>query len=165
MRQWFLIAAGLMLLSARPLFAASVSASMDVRAMVIGNCRVSVTDLSFGDYDPLGSHSQASLDASATLNLICTKDLAVVVSLDEGRHSTSARSGRQLELGTYRLDYQLYRDSARQAIWADGEFGERVAGTGLISSPVEVTVFGRIPGGQVVPAGAYTDVVTAKVDF
>ncbi len=165
MRQWFFIVASLLALSAPSLFAASITASMDVSATVTGNCRVSVTNLSFGDYDPLGAHTLSSLDASATLDLLCTKDLAVVVSLDQGQHPASTRSVRQLEMGTNHLDYQLYRDPARQAIWAEGEFGERVAGTGLVSSPVAVTVFGRIPGGQVVPAGAYTDVVTARVDF
>ena len=66
--------------------------------------------------------------------------------------------------GTEVLQYQIYRDAARSQIWSQGSDSFRLVTNG-VSSPNQLTVFGRIPPRQEVEPGAYTDVLTATVDF
>ena len=62
------------------------------------------------------------------------------------------------------LNYQLYRDSARQQIWGDtpGTDTETGVGSGLTT---DRTVFGAVPAAQVVPAGDYTDTITVRIYY
>ena len=69
--------------------------------------------------------------------------------------------------GSEPLNYNLYRDAARTAIWGDG-----TGGTQVYSDPrtprnqnVTLTVYGRIPAGQDVSVGTYTNTVTATINF
>jgi len=63
------------------------------------------------------------------------------------------------------LAYNLYLDSTRLTIWGDG-----TGGTGTFSgmgtgSDVGTTVYGRIPAGQNVAVGTYSDLITVTVTF
>lgn len=147
-------------LSAR---AESMGVTINVGAVVVGNCRIAVNDISFGAYDPLGSNASASLDTTSLLSILCTKDALATIALDGGANADA--SGRQMALGSYRLDYDLFRDGEHRARWSEGDLAVRVMGTGSLSQAYDLIVYGRIPSGQVIPAGTYSDVVTARVDF
>ncbi len=148
-----------------PARAENVDATISVGALVVDNCQVTVSDVSFGAYDPLGSNASAGLDTASRLSLMCTKDVIATVGLDEGLNADSGAGGRQMALADFRLTYGLFRDGERRQRWSDGEFAVRLIGTGDLSRPQDLVVYGRIPPGQVVPAGTYSDVVTARVDF
>jgi spore coat protein U-like protein len=63
------------------------------------------------------------------------------------------------------LRFNLYRDSARQEIWGDGTGNTFVVtgtGTGNI---ISFTVYGRIPGGQRIPAELYSDQINVIVEW
>jgi spore coat protein U-like protein len=150
--------------SARAEGARTASASLEVSAVVMPNCRLSVTPLGFGSYDPLGANNQNNLDATATVVITCTRDSRASVDMDYGRNAPSGAQSRFLTLGTERLNYDLFRDAARSQLWASGADSLSVVAQG-IRSPVSVIVYGRIPPGQEVAAGTYNDVVTATVDF
>jgi spore coat protein U-like protein len=65
--------------------------------------------------------------------------------------------------GSQNLSYELYRDASRSSRWERGNvLALRAEG---VFTPTAFAVYGRIPAGQVVPAGAYSDTVTATVDF
>lgn len=147
-----------LLLSARIANAATTSAQIQVSVQVIANCRIVVTDLAFGAYDPLVQHSTQALDGSANVQVLCTKNLRATVLMDE-----SGIASRAMHSGPDSLSYAIFSDASRTNAWGTGANAIQITGTG--SSPQELTVFGRIPAGQVIPAGWYTDAVTATVDF
>ncbi|QDE97758.1 spore coat protein [Myxococcus xanthus] len=69
--------------------------------------------------------------------------------------------------GAPRLQYNLYLDATRLIIWGNGAGGTGRYGPVLPVFGVEVTVpiFGRIPAGQAIPAGAYSDTLVMTVTF
>ena len=61
------------------------------------------------------------------------------------------------------LTYQIYRNSVRNAVWGQGQNALQVQL--LQPQSGEVSVYGRIPGGQSVPGGAYVDIVNITLTF
>ena len=141
------------------------TAKMDVTALVVSNCRMTLTPLSFGSYDPLGANATQELDATATLSLTCTRDSIATIAIDRGLNPTGGSLTRRLASGTQRLDYEIYRDAARTETWSAGTNAVRYVSAAGISATSELMVYGRIPSGQDVASGNYNDVVTATVDF
>lgn len=156
-----ILAAALMCGSASA-WAGSTMTFLQVSVTVVPNCRVSVTDLAFGNYDPLLANIEQPLDGSAQLQMVCTKNSQATVMFDAGRNGVA--SSRVMTMGTERVSYDLFRDSARTQRWGDGTDAIHVVGTGN-PNPLQFTVFGRVPPGQEVGAGSYSDIVTATVDF
>jgi spore coat protein U-like protein len=150
-----------------PAFAGSSPTTFTVKAKVDANCTISATDLDFGSYDPLVANKTVSapLDAQTSVAVLCTKGSSpVTVGLNTGTHAT-----RFMSNGTDSLQYELYSDVAGGTVWGNsggalvtwGAFGSIASqGTG-----VSRTVYGRIPGGQDVSVGSYTDTITATVNF
>lgn len=160
MRSKTAIAAGLLgLLLTGSARAATNSAQVQVSVRVVPNCRITVTDLSFGSYDPLVEHASRNLDGTALVRVTCTKNERASVLMEE-------RGGplRTLRSGSNELAYGIYSDSSRTSVWGTGGNAVQLSFEDG-SDPRELTVYGRIPPGQVVPAGMYLDSVTATVDF
>lgn len=162
-----LAAAAALLLLARSAVAASKSTTFAVSSSVNANCTIAATDLDFGAYDPLVANKTAALDVNTSVTVLCTKgSTGVTVGLNLGTHA--AAGSRFLSNGTDSLQYELYSDSAGGTVWAN-------SGAGLVSWPVfgpigtgagvAKTVFGRIPAGQDVSIGSYSDTITATVNF
>jgi len=67
--------------------------------------------------------------------------------------------------GSNTLEYNLYTDAGRTTVWGDGTASSvTAAGTGS-GAQQSLTVYGRIPASQSVPAGSYSDTVTATINF
>lgn len=137
---------------------------MEVTATVVANCRLVVPPLSFGTYDPLDGHSVQPADASTVITVTCTRSTGASVAFDFGMNSLSGADRAMNGAGTDRLRYEIYRDAARSLVWSRGADAVQVVSRG-ISSAEQLTVFGRIPPRQEVAPGAYTDLLTATVDF
>ncbi|MEA2329263.1 MAG: hypothetical protein QOE68_4222, partial [Thermoanaerobaculia bacterium] len=131
-------------------------------ATVSPDCTIAVSDLSFGQYDPLGEHSVRELDGSADMTMLCTRSARATIMLDWGR--TPVGADRGMAFGLRRVVYQLYRDSSRTQVWGSGAEGLQFLSLG-VQSPQQFSVYARIPPGQEVASGTYTDVVMATVDF
>jgi spore coat protein U-like protein len=142
----------------------SIGGRMDVSANVVANCRLIVPPLSFGTYDPLLTHAAQPSDASAVLTVTCTRNTGAALSFDAGQHG-AVRGARSMSgPGVDGLHYDIYRDPAHSQSWGQGSDAVRLISKG-INQPQQLTVFGRIPPQQEVEPGAYTDVLTAAVDF
>lgn len=142
----------------------SIGTRMEVSANVIANCHLVVPPLSFGTYDPLVAQATQSADASVSVTVICTRNTTASVSFDLGLHSANGSDRGMSGPGADVLHYQIYRDAGRSQIWSQGSEAMRIVTHGVLT-PDELTVFGRIPPRQEVGPGAYTDVLTATVDF
>jgi spore coat protein U-like protein len=143
--------------------AASNSAPLAVSADVVSNCVIATSNLAFGPYDPLAQNSSQELDGSAEVTMRCTRSTSAALSLDAGRNFFGAT--RTLTGTGQHVSYQLFRDADRTQEWRGGI----AAGMQFVSEGIhkaqQVTLYGRIPPGQEVVSGMYTDVVTATVDF
>lgn len=142
--------------------AGTATATMPVSATVLSLCAVVATPMLFGNYS---ASSSSATDASATLLVTCTPLEDYDVALDRGSDPTATVANRVMKFLTNDLHYNLYTSGARTTIWGDGTLGTSVVsgnGTGLVST---LTVYGRIPTGQYVAPGLYTDLITVTLTF
>lgn len=147
--------------------AATQTANLSVTANVSATCSISTTALAFGTYDPVGTHASAPLDAAGGVIVTCTNGALTTVTLGQGAHagtgSTDVLPLRRMQSGSNYLAYTLYQDASRTTVWGNTLItGLGHTGTGTATT---LSVYGRIPGGQNVASGAYTDTVVATVTF
>lgn len=146
--------------------AGSSTGTLTVQASVSQNCTVSSPTLNFGAYDPVTTNLTAPLDQNATITLTCTKG-ATGVTLGFGASPNTANCAvlaRCMKNGSDYLDYEIYSDSPGGTIWTT-PIAEDYTGKS-VSSPLDITVYGEIPGGQDAAAGAsYADSLVATVNF
>jgi spore coat protein U-like protein len=126
----------------------------------VPTCIIGAGTLAFGNYDPAGANAAAPLDASGTFQVACTRNASYTVGLGAG--SFAAGAARRMANGTARLGYELYADAARTAVWSGTA---TTGGTAASIAPIALTVYGRVPAGQTVPAGAYADTVQSTINF
>ena len=159
MRSSFNWVFALCLLCATAAHAATLSSPVEVSTTVVTNCQIQVSDLAFGSYDPLGTHASQQLDGAAAVQVLCTKSASASVQIDAGQSGTRTLNG-----GADRVTYQLYRDANRTRAWSGASSNVRLVSTSA-REPQQFTVYARIPAGQRVASGRYTDVVRATVYF
>ena len=126
-------------------------------------CTISTTTLAFGSYNVFAT---TPLDSTGTVTYRCTPiGLLIQISLDRGGAPTF--NPRRMLRGAEPLNYNLYRDAARTTIWGDGTGGTQIYSVIVTppARPVDVPIYGRIPVGQDVTAGPYTNTITATINF
>jgi spore coat protein U-like protein len=116
--------------------AASSTGPLDISATVSNDCTISAGTLNFGTYDTLAASPD---DDTGTVTITCTS-------------------------GTNFLNYEIYQDAGRTIVWGSVASGQHQNTTGT-GAAQNFTAYGRIPALQNVPAGSYTDTVTATVNF
>jgi spore coat protein U-like protein len=172
-RQYYLsaIAAGTLALAASPLFAASSpSVGLSITASVTGKCIVSSTSaVAFGAYDPVTTNAStgADLDGTGSVGIKCTPGDGVSISLDSGANASGNQRRMQGPSSSAFMNYSLYTDSARTTAWGNGSNGASVQTITASTSSSErtFTVYGRVPKGQDVNVGSFSDTVQATVNF
>jgi spore coat protein U-like protein len=140
--------------------AATASADLSVSATVTTNCTINTGPLAFGNYDPVGMNATKALEATGRVTVACTKGTSPKIALG------ATNGKRQLKGGTGNnelLEYELYQDSNRSVVWSDTN--QLTAGAAGSKNARDFNVYGRIPSGQDVGAGAYADTVVATVNF
>jgi spore coat protein U-like protein len=125
-------------------------------------CTVSATAVNFGAYMVF---STAPTDGTGTVSLRCGKDKDISISLDRGGAPSFA--ARRLTKGAETLGYNLYRDAARTIVWGDGSGGTQtyVNANPPDNQTVDVPIYGRIPAGQDVSVGTYTNTIAVTINF
>ena len=152
-----LLAAFALVAVAQPARSGTDTDVLAVTATVISACSLSGGALSFGSYT---SGQTANADVDGTINYVnCSGTLTF--ALDGG--TSGNINARQMSSGVSRLNYQIYRDPTRSAVWGTGANAQ--SQILLETRNGSITVYGRIPGGQVVPAGTYTDTVNITLTF
>ena len=124
-------------------------------------CTVTTAGVIFGTYSVF---SATALVSTGIISLSCApNDKNVTVTLSTGSSLTYV-SRRLSGPGANVLNYNLFMDSAYTQTWGDG-----TGGTSFYSNfkpfSVDLTVYGRIPAGQDVQAGAYSDTIVITVNF
>lgn len=129
-------------------------------------CTITTVGVAFGLYDVFSSAPPYS---AGNVTIRCLGLGAGIdpinVALSAGG-SGSFQSRRLLhESGTDRMSYNLYLDAGHTQIWGDGTGGTLKYASISNSRAVTVTIFGRIPPGQDVSAGTYSDTIVAIINF
>lgn len=134
-----------------------------VRPAEAAQCTISTTPIVFGTYNVFMT---APTDSTGTVIYNCNgggKNILITMS----RGASPTFVPRRMASGPEDLGYNLFRDAARTTVW-----GDATAGTSAYfdadppnRTDIVVTVFGRIPAGQDVRAGAYSDTVSIEINF
>ncbi|HZA53948.1 MAG TPA: spore coat U domain-containing protein [Candidatus Udaeobacter sp.] len=174
-RQLYLsaLAAGTLAMAATPLFAASSpSVGLSITASVAAKCIVSSTSaVAFGAYDPVVTNAAggADLDGTGTVGIKCSPGNGSSISLDSGANASGNQRRMQGPAGTSSafLNYDLYSDAARTTAWGNGSNGASALTITASSNASErpFTVYGRVPKGQDVNVGSFSDTVQVTVNF
>jgi spore coat protein U-like protein len=132
-------------------------------AFAQASCTISATSVNFGSYNVFNG---TALNSTGRITYRCNASAAnVSISLSKGASSTY--NPRTLRKGAEPLNYNLYRNAARTNIWGDGTGGTSVytRADPPNNSNVNVTIYGRIPAGQDVSAGSFSDTIAATINF
>ena len=142
----------------------SATATIAVSATVRRNCTITTTPLAFGTYDPVVANATTPLDATSTVTIACTMGTPATIGLDDG--SNAVASQRRLTNGSSAyMNYQMFLDSTHATVWGNESANQLDAGTAPSKEPRAFPVYGRIPSGQDVPIGPFSDAVVATVNF
>lgn len=149
------------LLTAAPLcIGAQVTTSFTATADVVRGCAIATTDMNFGTYPALAT--APTLAATSTITITCELADTYTIGLDDGGNASGTqRRMARVSLPVSYLNYGLYQDAAQTQVWRDtGPTRVNAVGSGF---PQAYTVYGQLPGAQVVPLGGYADTVTVVV--
>lgn len=137
----------------------SITFPFTASATVPASCVITLaSDLAFGSVPGLITSNN---DQTTSFNFTCTGRTPWSVGLGNGLNPTgSTRRMRQGATANY-VQYELYTDSGRSTRW---DTANVVTGTGSGSSQ-PLTIYGRVPFGQAVPAGDYSDTVTITITY
>lgn len=141
---------------------ASSAFAFSVTATVPPSCVFSATtDLDFGSQP--GAITSVR-DNTSTITMACRNRTAWNLGLDNGLNFGSGTRRMQWGATGNYVSYQLYRDSQRSAAWGE-TIGTNTATGSSTGSAQTLTVYGRVPAPQNVPAGDYKDTVKVTVTY
>lgn len=155
----------MMAMSAGFALAHSSSATLAVAAAVAPDCMVeSPSALNFGIYDPAVQRADGHVDVTAdALWISCTKGAAgVAIALDEGGHRAGNRRAMVADGAGGAIYYEVYTSATHSTVWNQVN---TIAYVPAHRGAQRIALYGRIPGGQAVRPGRYTDTLLALVNF
>ncbi|HEX9180964.1 MAG TPA: spore coat U domain-containing protein [Burkholderiales bacterium] len=121
-------------------------------------CGADVTPLNFGSYDVF---APMALRSTATITLTCDEAPPPNVTVGLGPSSNSSVVIPRLlrnNGGLGDLQYNVFTDPALGQVWGNGIAGGATVTVRVFRNrPAVLTVYGAIPAGQDVGAGAYRD--------
>ena len=148
--------------AARPRFSRAAGVSFAVLLAIasqqtLAACNLNVQGVIFGSYDVFNAQS---VESTGNVAVTCDVSTPYSIALTPGSGNFASRT---LTSGANTLAYNLYADPARSSVWGDGTAGT-VTVSGSATS-ANHTVYGRIPAGQNVFAGSYSDLITVTLTF
>ena len=128
------------------------------------NCSVTTVGVAFGFYDVFSSTPLTSA-GSVTIRCVGLGRGIEPVSVSLSTGGSGSFQPRTLFRGSDRMSYNLYLDASHTQIWGDGTGGTLNHVSVPNNRPVTLTIFGRIPPGQDVSAGTYSDTIVTTINF
>lgn len=126
--------------------------------------QVSATAMSFGNYN---AAAPGAATANSTITVSCVdagRELpSFTVALSTGGSGTY--SPRQLLSGLNTLAYNIFTTGGFTTVWGNGTGGSVIVSDNGTVNSVSFTAYGRVPAGQYVAAGSYTDTITVTVTY
>jgi len=132
-------------------------------------CNVSVGNVAFGIYDVF---SGSGLASTSSFTITCERTLLIPSERNLNFNmelSGNASTFREMSSGGHRLKYNLYANSNHTTPWGNGAYARAGALTFSLANlgpeSVIYTVYGLVPGNQMVAAGVYGDTINVTVNF
>ncbi|MEO8071060.1 MAG: spore coat U domain-containing protein [Acidobacteriota bacterium] len=129
-------------------------------------CLVETKAIVFPLYDV---YATTPIDAVGTLSYKCTSDQVGVTTTFRIAIDPSPEGGftRRMRRVTEALDYDLFLDPMRTMIWGNGAKGTfaYVGTCCAVGKYTTASIYARIPPGQDVSAGKYSDVLLVNFEF
>ena len=128
-------------------------------------CRVATTGLDFGEYDVFAPMPR---DSAGTVTVACDRnpptDIVISIGPSPASGGFNPRRMRHTVLPD-RLEYNLFISPSMGTAWGDGSAGTSTVRLRKVNRnrPATATIYGRIPPGQNVSVGAYSDSVTVTI--
>lgn len=125
-------------------------------------CSISVSGVPFGAYDTL---SPSAVITAAQIEIDCQKgNQQPEVALGTG--AAGSYAPREMGGPPDVLQYNLFTNATYTTVWGDGRGGTSTVWPAEVrNKSFRATIYGRIPGGQNVHAGSYSDTVFITVNF
>lgn len=149
---------GTSVLIATPAFAVN-SDTFGVSLTIEHECTITAGDLTF----PTTGMIDHDVDMTASINVLCTDESPYAIGLSAGGNAGGDTDERKLlGPGGRTVEYQLYTANDFGTIWGN-DMGVDTVDDASADESNDFTIYGRVHTGQNVPAGVYTDTVTATV--
>jgi spore coat protein U-like protein len=142
-----------------PALAGTATSTLSVRVVVQPTCTVAGATLDFGSYT---SGQTGDLNGFTQIAYSNCPAGQLRFQLDGGTNGTTTAHKMSNGSGSL-LSYGIFRDSARTQNFGQGTDSKLV--TQAVPGSGNVSIYGRIPAAQGVPAGIYTDTVVVTLDF
>jgi spore coat protein U-like protein len=142
---------------------ATSTATLTFPVQVTVNSSCIINSASTMDFGAVGVFT-VNQDSTSTIAVQCTNSTPYDIGLNEGTGSGATVAVRKMTSGSNTINYSLYTDTTRTAVWGNsiGSNTQHAVGNGAAQN---YTVFGRVPV-QAMPApGAYTDTITVTVTY
>jgi spore coat protein U-like protein len=132
------------------------------QAVNLPTCTLSSVSVEFGTYIPAGGNADSV--GSLTFRMTGSSN-PIAIRLGAGNSNSFSPRSMTGQIG--QLAYNLYLDAARTSVWGDGGGGSSYYQNGgpPTDTDVRVPVYGRIPGGQSVAPGTYSDTILISLDY
>lgn len=143
--------------------AETISNAIGVTANLLPSCSVEAGSLVFG-YTGVADEV-----AGQNLYVSCSGDLPVTLAVDSGQNVPPVVGATQFAMnnGANLLNYELYTDSSLSAASQVGAFQAwtptLIALPSIVVGQYYTVLHGRIPAGQTVAGGTYSDVLTITI--
>lgn len=148
---------------AAPGWAATATTTFGVTGTVVPTCSIAAVPLSFGATIPNPINS--NVDAQSAVTATCSSGAAYTIGLSTGGGAGATFATRRMTSGPNQLQYTLYADAGRTTIWGNGTAGSILSNNAGTGTAQAIPVYGRIPSGQNVPTGTYSDTITVTITF
>lgn len=146
--------------------AATATASFQAKIVITESCAFSTTGAADVDFGTKARSAAGNEDDNGTLVVNCTTGTPYNIGLSAGAFPAATVTTRRMSSGSSNIPYSLYRDAARTLNWGNTVGTDTLTATGNGANQ-NVTVYGRVAGGANVnvPAGTYTDTITATITY
>ncbi len=129
-------------------------------AKVNSTCTVSVLPIDFGVIKSNSQNLQSTI-----LSATCTKGTTFNISLSEGQSNDFNNRYMSLSNNADSLKYNIYLDAFYTNILGDGNNGTSLLSDTGAGVEQNYTIYGKIPTGQYVSPGSYSDLITATLFY
>lgn len=140
-------------------FAQTSTNNFQVASTLNATCVINVTDIDFG----VIKQSQDNL-VNSSVNFLCSNGVRWTATFGAGSGTTSERTLVNTQNSTEKLNYNLYKNG-RGTIPVGAILGDSAYiydGTGISQA---FTIIAKVPAGQYVTPGTYSDVITVSVTY
>ena len=160
---------------------AGYAATLTVNAVIGEACVIDAsTTMSFSGYNATTTHAAGNggvdLVKSANIGSLCNAGTTALINMNKGLNGAGADAAPTRKLAISgaaanapKLNYNLYKDDGYNFVFGIGGSGgvTDAGGLSLVAdgNSNNVTVYGSIPKGQLVPTGTYTDTINVTITY